>query len=191
MLACWSDSIVDHTPGPQYDRDQDTRSAALSAKDLLKWRWLCATGLYHASGNTLSVEILDALVQAGSGAQEYLCKRSNLWGEDARYFDRCAAGLGVKETEARLEKVRTRECAPATLLGGAPKPPQDWELRQLHQYGQTQQYSCNPAKYFVQANDKCPLAYKANFPCDPLKKDDHFCSGRWGGAVVKGDPGPR
>eukprot|EP00966_Prymnesium_polylepis_P071854 1668588-Prymnesium_polylepis.2 len=43
MLACWSDQMVQHTPGPEFDRDTDTRSAALSAKDMMKWRWLCAT----------------------------------------------------------------------------------------------------------------------------------------------------
>jgi hypothetical protein len=59
------------------------------------------------------------------------------------------------------------------------------------QFGQTQQLSCNPAKYFVQANDQCPLAFRAHFPCDPTKKDDKFCHGEYGGAIVKGPTGPR
>ncbi|KAL1507404.1 hypothetical protein AB1Y20_008246 [Prymnesium parvum] len=191
MEACWDDAIVDHTPGQKYDRDTDTRSSALSAKDLLKWRWLCATGIYHAAGNTMSVEILSKLAAAAVGAEEYLCKRSNVWGDEARYFDRCAAGLGIKETEARLQQVKRGECVPAVLRDGSAKPPAVWEEKQLRQYGQTQQISCNPAKYFVQANDQCPLAYKAVFPCDPNKKDYNFCTGKWGGAVVKGVAGPR
>jgi len=191
MLACWSDQMVQHTPGPEFDRDTDTRSAALSAKDMMKWRWLCATGLYHAAGNTLSVEVLSQLNAAGSGAQEYLCKRSNLWGDSARYFDRCAAGLGVKETEARLQMVRDGQCTPRVLASGELRPPADWEMLQLSQFGQTQQFSCNPAKYFVQANEQCPLAYKSNFPCDKDALDYNMCTGRWGGAVVKGEPGPR
>ena len=49
----------------QLDRDADTRHGGLSAGDLLKWRWLCSTGVYHASGNTLSLEILDRIAQSG------------------------------------------------------------------------------------------------------------------------------
>ena len=30
------------------DVDTDLRSSGLNPKDLLKWRWLCATGVYHA-----------------------------------------------------------------------------------------------------------------------------------------------
>lgn len=45
-------------PPPTTDHDADTRIGGLSAKDLLKWRWLCSTGVYHAAGNTLSLEIL-------------------------------------------------------------------------------------------------------------------------------------
>ena len=97
IQACWTDEIVDHTPGPELDRDADTRHAGLSAADLLKWRWLCATGVYHASGNTLSLEILREINLLGTTAEELLCRRSNLWGAHARYFDRCAAGLGIKE----------------------------------------------------------------------------------------------
>ena len=41
--------------------------------------------------------------------------------------------------------------------------------------GQTLQLSCNPAKYFVQANDFCPLAFRAVFPCDTGRKDVAFC----------------
>ena len=158
-------------PRGDQDVDTDLRSTGLTPKDLLKWRWLCATGVYHAAGNTLSVELLDELVRHGSGAEEYLCKRSNLWGEHARYFDRCAAGLGMRETEGRLDLVRSNECPTR-----ANRRPAAWEAHQLLQWGQTQQLSCNPAKYFVQANDQCPLAYRAHYgPCDTHDKDYHFC----------------
>ena len=160
--------------GGDQDRDTDLRSSGLNPKDLLKWRWLCATGVYHAAGNTLSVEVLQQLVDTGSKAEEYLCKRSNLWGDEARYFDRCAAGLGMKETEGRLALVKDGECAARD--GRAPAA---WESKQLMQYGQTQQLSCNPAKYFVQANDQCPLAYRAHYPCDEAKKDYVFCTSNY------------
>jgi hypothetical protein len=103
VQACWTDEIVDHTPGPELDRDEDTRHAGLSSADLLKWRWLCATGVYHAAGNTLSPEILMEIGRQGSTAAQYLCKRSNRWGANARYFDRCAAGLGMKEVSCHID----------------------------------------------------------------------------------------
>ena len=62
--------------------------------------------MYHAAGNTLSVEALQAVGRIGSTAQDFLCRRSNLWGDDSPYFDRCAAGLGMVETEARLGLVQ-------------------------------------------------------------------------------------
>jgi hypothetical protein len=84
VSACWSDEIVLHTPGPEEDRDSDMRMSGLSAADMLKWRWLCATGVYHASGNTLSLEILEQLVNIESNAEEFLCKRANIWSENDR-----------------------------------------------------------------------------------------------------------
>ena len=191
MQACWTDEIVDHTPGPEFDRDADVRHAGLSAADLLKWRWLCATGVYHASGNTLSIEVLHALVRIGSNVESFLCRRSNVWGEHARYFDRCAAGLGIKETESRLAQVQRGDCLPQHTPSGSLAAPAAWEARQLIQFGQTQQLSCDPAKHFVPANDQCPLAFRAHFPCDNNTKDYGFCSGKYGGALVKGPVGPR
>jgi hypothetical protein len=133
---------------PDMDTDADGRSSGLNPKDLLKWRWLCATGVYHAAGNTLSVEVLAKLGEIGSKAEDFLCKRSNLWGDDAAYFDRCAAGLGMLETEGRLGLVKDGTCPARRLLedGVTPRQPAPWESRQLMQYGQTQQLSCNPAK---------------------------------------------
>ena len=196
VSACWTDKLVLSAPGELstypgwqgFDTDTDTRTNGLSAQDLLKWRWLCATGVYHAAGNTLSVPILAQLAAQGSGAEEFLCKRSNLWGENAWYFDRCAAGLGMKETEGRLGLVSQEKC-PYGAKGGwtqaaGPLPPAAWELRQLQQFGQPMQRSCNPAKYFVMANDQCPLAFKAHFPCVLGRHDYPFCTGDKGGAVV-------
>lgn len=65
-------------PGQDMDLDFDLRSAGLNPQDLLKWRWLCATGVYHAAGNTLSVEVLNELGKRNEGAEEFLCKRSNV-----------------------------------------------------------------------------------------------------------------
>jgi hypothetical protein len=107
--------------------------AGLSAADLLKWRWLCATGVYHASGNTLSPEVLDELVRINTGAEEFLCKHSNLWGKYDRYFGRCAAGLGIKETEHRLIQVKNGECMARSTADGKQMAPAPWEMRQLEQ----------------------------------------------------------
>lgn len=162
------------------DTDADGRSTGLNPKDLLKWRWLCATGVYHAAGNTLSVEVLSRIGGIGQKAEEFLCKRSNLWGDDAAYFDRCAAGLGIAETEGRLGLVKDGTCPSRMLSDGVtPRQPAPWEARQLKQFGQTQQLSCNPAKYFVMANDQCPGAYRAHFPCKEERKDYQFCLARY------------
>ena len=140
IKSCWTDQIVLHTPGPEEDTDFYKRMAGLSAKDLLKWRWLCATGVYHAAGNTLSVAIMKEIVSVGQGAEEFLCKHANVWGATDRYFDRCAAGLGIKETELRLEKVKRRQCeavggsaSRGGAVGSASPPAAAWELRQLQQ----------------------------------------------------------
>ena len=61
VSACWTDQIVAYAPGAEADADTDTRTNGLNAGDMLKWRWLCATGVYHAAGNTLSVEVLAEL----------------------------------------------------------------------------------------------------------------------------------
>lgn len=165
--------------GEDQDTDSNLRSSGLNPKDMLKWRWLCATGVYHAAGNTLSSEIYRDLAASGSGAEEYLCRRSNLWGDEQRWFDRCAAGLGMIETEARLDRIKDGTCHARTEPNGAPTPPAPWESHWLRQYGQTLHRSCNPAKYFVIANDKCPLAYRAHYPCKPTDKDYKMCSGHY------------
>ena len=52
--TCW---IRDCHGRQDFDNDGDTRVGGMNAQDLLKWRWLCSTGVYHAAGNTLSVEV--------------------------------------------------------------------------------------------------------------------------------------
>ena len=129
-------------------------------------------------------QVLSELVTIDQGAEEFLCKHSNVWSEGDRYFDRCAAGLGIKETEHRLEDVRNGVCKPS---GNGPAP---WEQRQLDQFGDTQQLSCNPASLttgFTVANGQCPLAYRAHFPCVAGTLDFQFCTGENGGADVKKD----
>ena len=114
---------------PDVDADWDTRSSGLNPQDMLKWRWLCATGVFHASGNTLSVEALQRTIEMESTAEELLCRRSNLWGDDTPYFDRCAAGLGMKETEKRLTLVKEGKCD-GTSSDGRPAA---WEIAQCAQ----------------------------------------------------------
>ena len=46
----------------------------------MSWRWLCATGVYHAAANTLSLEIVQELSRTDVSAEEYLCKHQNVWG---------------------------------------------------------------------------------------------------------------
>ena len=113
---------------PDVDQDWDPRSSGLNPQDMLKWRWLCATGVYHASGNTLSVEALQRTIDEDSSAQELLCRRSNLWGDNTPYFDLCAAGLGMKETEIRRTLVKEGRCKTSP-----DKRPAQWELAQLAQ----------------------------------------------------------
>ena len=113
---------------PDVDADFDPRSSGLNPQDMLKWRWLCATGAYHASGNTLSIEALQRVIEMDSTAEEVLCRRSNLWGDGTPYFDRCAAGLGMKETEMRLDLVKEGRCNTSP-----DQQPAAWELAQCAQ----------------------------------------------------------
>ena len=36
-----------------------------------------------------------AVHNKGQSVEEYLCQHQHVWGENDRYFDRCAAGLGM------------------------------------------------------------------------------------------------
>jgi len=152
--------------------------------NLLMWRWLCSTGVYHAAANTLSLEITREIVYTGGQTvEEFLCKHQHVWGEDDVYFDRCAAGLGMSDAEHRLAKVKQGSCKP--IFG---KEPADWELFQMKQFGQTLQLSCDPASPttgFAAAIGGCAAAFRLHFPCKYGSPDYEICSGEWFGMVVK------
>ena len=139
--------------------------------------------MYHAASNTLSPEILERVGKDGQSVEQFLCRHSNVWSESSVYFGRCAAGLGISDAEERLAKVMAGKCK--TKPG---KQPAEWELRQLMQFGATQQLSCNPASAtsgFAVANSQCPEAFRIHFTCDPKRLDYDFCTGKKGGMDVK------
>ena len=158
--------------------------AGLDGTNLLMWRWLCATGVYHAAANTLSVDILHEIGRSEQSVEEYLCKHQHVWSENKRYFDRCAAGLGMIDAEHRLEKVMSGDCKRS---GGTPD---EWELFQLHQFGPTLQLSCNPASTvtgFTVVMGGCPEAFRMHFPCILGDPDHAICTGEQFGMDVKKD----
>lgn len=125
------------------------------------------------------------LVERGGTAEEYLCKHQHVWGENDRYFDRCAAGLGIIDAEQRLAKVKSGECKAQTN-----KQPADWELFQLQQFGPTLTLTCNPASPdtgFVPAMKTCPESFRMHFPCIEGDQDYEICTGALFGADVKKD----
>ena len=163
ILACTDPSLRDHTPGPEMGWDADPKSYGWDGINLLMWRWLCATGVYHAAANTISVEMLHEIGTAGDTVEEYLCKHMNTWSETTRYFDRCAAGLGMIDAEHRLAKVMSGACkrTPGAMAA-------EWETRQMKQFGGTLQLSCDPASLetgFTVAMGTCPAAFRMHFPC--------------------------
>jgi len=185
VLACTDPRIVEHAPDPFFSMDFDTKSMGMDGINLMMWRWLCATGVYHAAANTMTVEILYDIAKRGGTAEDFLCKHQNVWGEEDRYFDRCAAGLGVIDAEERLEKVRKGICK---LRYG--KQPAKWELRQREQFGPTLQLTCNPASPttgFAVAMMTCPEAFRIHFPCKAGELDYKICTGELFGADVKKD----
>ena len=94
-----------------------------------------------AAANTISLEMLLEIVRfGGTSVEEYLCVHQNVWGDDDRYFDRCAAGLGMIDAEHRLAKVKSGDCKVNFF-----KEPAAWERWQLEQFGPKLQLSCNPA----------------------------------------------
>eukprot|EP00966_Prymnesium_polylepis_P275020 6354880-Prymnesium_polylepis.1 len=165
VLACTDPTLRDHSPGPENSWDFDARSYGYDGINLLMWRWLCATGVYHAAANTLSVEVLYEIGTAGGTVEEYLCQHQNVWSEKDRYFDRCAAGLGMIDAEHRLAKVMSGDCKLHASQRAA-----DWETFQLRQFGPALQLSCNPASLdtgFTVAMKTCPEAFRMHFPCIP------------------------
>ena len=185
VLACTDASLRDHVPGPEYGWDADAKSYGWDGINLMMWRWLCATGVYHAAANTLSLEILQQIGDSRQSVEEYLCKHQNVWGVDDVYFDRCAAGLGISDSEKRLEKVMNGHCQPTRL-----KEPAAWEKWQMQQFGPSLQLSCDPANAFtgfVPAMGGCPEAFRIHFPCQQGSPDYEVCTGEWFGMDVKKD----
>ncbi|KAL1528477.1 hypothetical protein AB1Y20_009820 [Prymnesium parvum] len=185
VLACTDPTIVRHAPDSALSRDGDTKSAGMDGINLLMWRWLCATGVYHAAANTLSVEILHMIGKWRGSVEEFLCKHQNVWGDTDRYFDRCAAGLGISDAEERLKKVTSEDCKVH-----AGRSPAAWEWFQWQQYGANLQLTCNPASPdtgFAVAMTQCPESFKFHFPCIPGAPDEKICTGEWFGEDVKKD----
>ena len=185
VLACTDPTLADHAPGPEYSWDADPQMGGFDGQNLLMWRWLCATGVYHAASNTLSVEALQAIGRRAQTPEQALCVHQNVWNEDSRYFDRCAAGLGMIDAMERMAKVLTGDC-PVTPN----KPPAAWERHQLQQFGPPLQLSCNPASAttgFTVAMSTCPAAFRMHFPCVAGAPDERICSGEWFGEDVNKD----
>ena len=133
----------------------------------------------------MSVEILKQIGDGEQSVEEYLCKHQNAWGDDDRYFDRCAAGLGITDSEHRLAKVMAGDCK---VTKG--KAPAAWETFQMEQFGPSLQLSCNPASPttgFVPVMSTCPEAFRMNFPCIKGDPDYEICTGEWFGMDVKKD----
>ena len=92
VSACWSDTIMRHTPTGEWDPSKqwyEQMAKEPTALNLLQWRWLCATGVYHAAGNTLSLEVMEQLTRLPNGGsphaiEEFLCKHANTWGQESR-----------------------------------------------------------------------------------------------------------
>ena len=51
VLACTDPTLANYAPVIEYSQDSDTKSAGLDGVNLLMWRWLCTTGVYHAAAN--------------------------------------------------------------------------------------------------------------------------------------------
>jgi len=185
ILACTDPSLRDHAPGPEEGWDADPKTYGWDGLNAMMWRWLCATGVYHAAANTLTVEQMHQIGTIGSSAEEWLCKHMHVWGENTRYFDRCAAGLGMIDAEHRLAKVMSGKCKRTEGT-----EPAEWERQHSRQFGPTLQLSCDPANAvtgFIAAMGGCPEAFRMHFPCIEGDPDWEICTGEWFGEDVKKD----
>lgn len=156
----------------------------LDGLNLLKWRWLCSTGVYHAAANSLSSSILRQIGMQGRSVEEYLCQHQNVWGANSTYFDRCAAGAGMADAEERLRKLVAGSCNLSVNEKAS-----DWETQQLHQFGPQLQLSCNRLKSeigFFAVISKCPLGLRMHFPCIPSELDFMICTGQLSSADSAG-----
>ena len=151
--ACWNERILRTAPD------------WLSAKELLKSRWLCASGIYHSAGNTLSIAGFKAVTEVGLTVQEFMCKEHRAtWGDDDGWFMRCNAGLGMAEAEFKLWQVGNGDCPDPMDGQGKLLPLSAWELQQLTT-PTIQQRSCNPKAFFGQAN--AVRGVRARVSCSP------------------------
>ena len=161
------------------------RLSGLDGANLLMWRWLCATGVYHAAANTLSLEIMHEISRRHQSVEEFLCKHQNVWGLNDRYFDRCAAGLGITDAEHRLGQVVSGDCKFT-----ADRAPAQWETFQMQQFGPALQLSCDPASTltgFTVVMGSCPEGFRMHFPCISGDSDYQICTGEMFGMDVKDD----
>ena len=67
---------VTPSAGPEQGWDADPKTYGWDGLNAMMWRWLCATGVYHAAANTLTVEQMYKKVFGVQGVQ--LCKRADL-----------------------------------------------------------------------------------------------------------------
>ena len=73
----------------------------------------------------------------------------------------------LKQTFQKLAQVVRGDCPdPRDAATGEVRPPDAWEQKQMR-LPTIQQRSCDPAAYFGQANEQCPAAFMAHFPCKP------------------------
>ena len=80
----------------------------------------------------------------------------------------------MQEVEAKLAQVQRGECPTPVDDLGAPIPLASWEQKQAS-LRTVQQRTCNPAKFFGQANEQCPAAFAAHWPCSPERLDFEQC----------------
>eukprot|EP00326_Haptolina_ericina_P033261 CAMPEP_0181245200 /NCGR_PEP_ID=MMETSP1096-20121128/43290_1 /TAXON_ID=156174 ORGANISM="Chrysochromulina ericina, Strain CCMP281" /NCGR_SAMPLE_ID=MMETSP1096 /ASSEMBLY_ACC=CAM_ASM_000453 /LENGTH=638 /DNA_ID=CAMNT_0023341847 /DNA_START=39 /DNA_END=1952 /DNA_ORIENTATION=+ len=174
--GCWTDHTADNVPN------------WLSSKELLKWRWLCTTGIYHSALNTLSVNGYHAIDQRGEVAEDFVCKKDETRDAGGRLpeFERCAAGLGAGGAEWKIRMVREGACPVRKDEEGVIMPPAEWEIQQLGR-PQMRQRTCYPMVWYANANDNCPQAFQAHFPCDPARQDFRFCQDGWHDYCVDAD----
>lgn len=156
--ACWTDKMAGVADW-------------ITGKDLLKCRWICTTGIYHSAGNSLSLEGLKGIADKGISVEDFACMRSDAWTENDPVFARCAAGLGIQESEWRLDMVKRGDCEARGQMA-------QWERNQLALV-KIQQKTCNPASQFADANDRCPQAFHAHFPCQDWRMDYKQCLTGW------------
>ena len=77
-----------------------------------------------------------------------------------------------------------------TCKRAAGSAPDEWEVRQLKQFGPTMQLSCDPASTvtgFTVAMAGCPAGFRMHFPCKWGDPDYAICSGDLFGMDVKKD----